>query len=343
MAIYEKNFDALAYDCLEHEVYLLDSDEAANRYDEGYSASLKNTMANILNDRIIDYKSNGMFDEPGMNFCDIGRYDDMPGPEEVKKVVSTIPRECWDEFLKENPEVNTDALKFIDDNCKLGFDIPVLEKHLYVITYSSFDEDGHTVDSIDLIEDETYSPSELAEQCANFLSQTDSARVDSHTNTVYETYDGVEQLFCRYAYMTDDEYCDYKSYMDDYKNVGTEHYNGKLGSFDYDMSQFRIFKGKSEEFLGYIGKETDGSKIQIPEGISNCHRMFWARPLTTMPQFPESAKSSDVPVVDIVGEKNLDRINAKRMRNLSERMASTDTELELDSNHVDNPAKTYGE
>ena len=44
-----------------------------------------------------------------------------------------------------------------------------------------------------------------------------------------------------------------------------------FGKFDYDPSQFSLVKDKdsNEEFLRYIGTETDGEKIKIPEGVSS--------------------------------------------------------------------------
>ena len=72
------------------------------------------------------------------------------------------------------------------------------------------------------------------------------------------------------------------------------HYKGDIGEFDYDDTEFIIYdKGAAEarhnmivyndydysgitfkERLYYIGKETDGSKIKIPDGIFDCSEMF---------------------------------------------------------------------
>ena len=112
----EINLDSLCYDCSTHEVFEIDGSEAADeRYESGYCANLTGTMRAILDHRIIDYSSNQAFDEPGLNFCDIGCYSDMPGEEEVAIVVSSIPKEYWDEFLKQYPDYKeNEALKFID-------------------------------------------------------------------------------------------------------------------------------------------------------------------------------------------------------------------------------------
>lgn len=53
------------------------------------------------------------------------------------------------------------------------------------------------------------------------------------------------------------------------------HYEGPLGVFDYDNTEFEVYDGDDFSCLRYIGKElSDGSKIKIPEGIVDCNRMF---------------------------------------------------------------------
>jgi len=66
------------------------------------------------------------------------------------------------------------------------------------------------------------------------------------------------------------------------------HYKGELGEFDYDDNNFKVhyFTG-----LRYIGKESDGNKIHIPEGIKNCKYMFQGiRDLITPPVIPEGVE-----------------------------------------------------
>ena len=48
-------------------------------------------------------------------------------------------------------------------------------------------------------------------------------------------------------------------------------YEGILGNFQYDDTEFQL---KSNSYLRYIGTETDGSKIKIPAGVTNCSYMF---------------------------------------------------------------------
>jgi len=52
--------------------------------------------------------------------------------------------------------------------------------------------------------------------------------------------------------------------------MARRYYNGKLGKFKYDNAEFKLMDG----CLRYIGAETDGSKIKIPEGITDCSYMF---------------------------------------------------------------------
>ncbi len=64
------------------------------------------------------------------------------------------------------------------------------------------------------------------------------------------------------------------------------HYEGDLGVFDYDDTQFKLMwlDGKH---LRYTGTETDGAKIHIPEGIADCSFMFRDANITTPPIIPE--------------------------------------------------------
>ena len=72
------------------------------------------------------------------------------------------------------------------------------------------------------------------------------------------------------------------------------HYDGELGSFDYDSSEFNIVsvaKGKVKEFLKYIGMETDGSKIKIPDGLKSLVNTFKdCLGLESAPEIPDSVE-----------------------------------------------------
>lgn len=84
---------------------------------------------------------------------------------------------------------------------------------------------------------------------------------------------------------------------------GTMHYEGTLGSFDYDPKQFELhivevpetqdFPAGQYETLRYIGNETNGNKIHIPEGITNTSMMFMNSDITCMPKIPEGVEHAD--------------------------------------------------
>lgn len=61
------------------------------------------------------------------------------------------------------------------------------------------------------------------------------------------------------------------------------HYKGDLGEFNYDSKEFVIL----DNDLIYIGKETDGNKIHIPEGILYCDFIFANTNIETPPVIPE--------------------------------------------------------
>ena len=69
-------------------------------------------------------------------------------------------------------------------------------------------------------------------------------------------------------------------------------YNGILGSFEYEDTEFKIIEKDEEICLHYIGKEPDGDKIKIPEGIVDCNHMFFdCSILKKAPIIPESVIS----------------------------------------------------
>ena len=70
-------------------------------------------------------------------------------------------------------------------------------------------------------------------------------------------------------------------------------YDGAIGTFTYDPEQFKIYGGKNFAYLRYIGKETDGTKITIPEGITNCSRMFESSDIEIPPIIPDGVKICD--------------------------------------------------
>lgn len=102
--------------------------------------------------------------------------------------------------------------------------------------------------------------------------------------------------------------------------MAIQHYDGFLGSFDYDDTQFELrstlsenhcmdlgdgrssggnfvycisdlaedLVDQSKQYLCYIGSETDGSKIKIPDGIKSCMGMFAGTDIESVPDIPDS-------------------------------------------------------
>ena len=83
--------------------------------------------------------------------------------------------------------------------------------------------------------------------------------------------------------------------------MAIQRYEGKLGKFEYDDTEFQYHtsEGTPEalhfEFFHYIGSETDGSKIKIPDGMINCNKLFESNVhLETPPKIPEGVKNCDL-------------------------------------------------
>lgn len=85
---------------------------------------------------------------------------------------------------------------------------------------------------------------------------------------------------------------------------GKNHYEGVLGSFDYDPNQWAIgyktvydsIGGESVDtqipILRYIGSESDGTNIQIPEGVKSLDYTFEGNEnLKWMPDIPDGVES----------------------------------------------------
>lgn len=75
-----------------------------------------------------------------------------------------------------------------------------------------------------------------------------------------------------------------------------KHYEGELGVFDYDETQFEITTTVKPTYrrsplgdtrLRYIGDETDGSRIVIPDGIVDLTQTFMNSDLVTPPFIPD--------------------------------------------------------
>ena len=104
------------------------------------------------------------------------------------------------------------------------------------------------------------------------------------------------------------------------------HYEGCLGTFDYNPNDFELcdfelgLRDESERpltitCLKYIGDEVDGKKIRIPDGITDISLMFdGCESLTSVPDIPSSVERSfatfrdctgltDISIMDFGGSK----------------------------------------
>lgn len=86
-------------------------------------------------------------------------------------------------------------------------------------------------------------------------------------------------------------------------DANTNHYEGILGTFDYDTRDWAICKktvtdgqtGQESEIpvLRYIGKKTAGNDIHIPEGVKILDYTFEGNTsITTVPKIPDSVESA---------------------------------------------------
>ncbi len=79
---------------------------------------------------------------------------------------------------------------------------------------------------------------------------------------------------------------------------GTVNYQGPLGNFTYDPTQFELTLMNDGEdntsftFLKYIGTETDGDNIKIPEGIESTAFMFANSNIKSTPYIPLGVEST---------------------------------------------------
>ena len=87
---------------------------------------------------------------------------------------------------------------------------------------------------------------------------------------------------------------------------GRRYYEGELGRFIYDPTQFEVTSMRNFQTepgvlppqthipcLHYIGTETDGSKIIVPEGVTSMSGMFAQTNVTSPSRIPEGVKNID--------------------------------------------------
>lgn len=74
----------------------------------------------------------------------------------------------------------------------------------------------------------------------------------------------------------------------------TKHYFGRLGDFDYDTGDFEIWSRTAGngyvDMIRYRGRETDGTKIKIPEGVVDLSYCFEGCRLVIPPVIPLSVR-----------------------------------------------------
>lgn len=75
--------------------------------------------------------------------------------------------------------------------------------------------------------------------------------------------------------------------------MATRKYDGSLGRFEYDDTEFQVTDSGGATYLHYVGRETDGSKIRVPEGIVDANRMFMGTGITSAPRLPEGVVRAD--------------------------------------------------
>ena len=83
--------------------YVIDNRDNREDADGISTAYLSEIIYDILRGQIIDTKANAMFGET-INTCPIGQYTDMPGEEEIAKVLNSVDRKLLAQYFKDNPD-----------------------------------------------------------------------------------------------------------------------------------------------------------------------------------------------------------------------------------------------
>lgn len=77
-----------------------------------------------------------------------------------------------------------------------------------------------------------------------------------------------------------------------------KHYTGSIGTFDYDDAHYALGKSRetnprfTNEYLHYIGQETDGSKITYPAGLVDASNLYAGTNVASTVTMPEGVKSA---------------------------------------------------
>ena len=95
------NIADYVYDLGSHKV--CEDKEHNMEIDYIYTADLEDVIYNILRNTLIDTKSNAQFGETS-NTCEIGRYEDMPGEEEIALILNSVDKEILQAYFTKHPQ-----------------------------------------------------------------------------------------------------------------------------------------------------------------------------------------------------------------------------------------------
>lgn len=137
-------------------------------------------------------------------------------------------------------------------------------------------------------------------------------------------------------------------------SVNAIHYKGALGEFDYDPTQFELATisvgDPSDEngvtaqmpFLHYIGSQTKGGNITIPEGLKSADYMFSGNTkLETVPVLPNSLESAHCAFLNCTGLKRACR-DAKEGETFFTNKMKDGTKWSMPANLKDTSGMFYG-
>lgn len=108
------------------------------------------------------------------------------------------------------------------------------------------------------------------------------------------------------------------------------HYEGELGSFDYDPSQWAVGYKTVYDSIGgesvtaeipvlrYIGSETDGDRIAIPEGVLSLDYTFEGTDVTSVPEIPDGVESMHATFRNCTSLTGLSNSESESQRNVLE-------------------------
>lgn len=156
---------------------------------------------------------------------------------------------------------------------------------------------------------------ELGQKLSDLAADLDGKDVQESNFGSYMTGDGLqdpEHSDSPYHDLNqlDDETVEFTPINSAYENgavsivdENTNHYIGELGSFDYNTDEWEVAERTAVDsetgneskstVLRYVGDETDGKNIKIPEGVKNLDYAFENnKNLISAPEIPDSVESA---------------------------------------------------